>query len=76
MSAMLKIGRKACWLQFLILSVTCIIIDGLFLSAYGIGSGWKTKRFKGSACVWIEPIGNGFMIGAALLLGLKSISRQ
>lgn len=69
-------SESAFWPQFLILSATYIIIDGLFLSAYGLGSSWIVKRFKGSARVWIERIGGGFMIGAALLLGLKSISRQ
>lgn len=69
-------SEVAFWPQFLILSATYIVMDGLFLSAYGLGSSWIFKRFKGSARVWIERIGGGFMIGAALLLGLKSISRQ
>ncbi|GGX60163.1 flagellar biosynthesis protein FlgM [Tateyamaria omphalii] len=64
------------WPQFLILSATYIVMDGLFLSAYGLSSSWIARRFKGSARVWIERIGGGFMIGAAVLLGLKSISRQ
>ncbi|GAB5446122.1 MAG: hypothetical protein Gyms2KO_09950 [Gymnodinialimonas sp.] len=64
------------WPQFLILSATYIVIDGLFLSAYGLGSNWVVKRFKGRARVWVERIGGGFMIGAAVLLGLKTISRQ
>ena len=64
------------WPQFLILSATYIVMDGLFLSAYGLGSNWFVKRFKGNARVWVERIGGGFMIGAAVLLGLKSISRQ
>ncbi len=64
------------WPQFLILSATYIVIDGLFLSTYGLGSTWVVKRFKGNARVWVERIGGGFMIGAAVLLALKSISRQ
>ena len=64
------------WPQFLILSATYIVMDEIFLSAYGLGSSWTAKQFKGSARVWIERVGGGFMIGAALLLGLKSISRQ
>ena len=66
----------AFWPQFLILSVTYIVMDGLFLSAYGLGANWVVKRFKGDARVWVERLGGSFMIGAALLLGLKSISRQ
>jgi len=69
-------AEAAFWPQFLILSATYILMDGLFLFAYGLGSTWVVKRFKGSARVWIERIGGGFMIGAAVLLGLKSISRQ
>lgn len=64
------------WPQFLILSATYIVMDGLFLSAYGLGSTWVVRRFKGSARVWVERIGGSLMIGAAVLLGLKSISRQ
>lgn len=66
----------AFWPQFLILSATYIVLDGLFLATYGLGSNWVVRRFKGSARVWVERIGGGFMIGAAVLLGLKSISRQ
>lgn len=63
------------WPQFLILSATYLVMDGLFLSAYGLGSSWIVTRFKGGARIWIERIGGGFMIGAALLLGFKSVSR-
>ncbi len=69
-------SEAAFWPQFLILSATYIVMDGFFLSAYGLGSNWIVRRFMGSARVWIERIGGGFMIGAALLLGSKSISRQ
>lgn len=68
--------EAAFWPQFLILSVTYLIMDGLFLSAYGLSASWIAKRFRGSARVWIERIGGGFMIGAAILLGLKSISQR
>ncbi|WP_306152144.1 LysE family translocator [Roseovarius sp. MMSF_3281] len=64
------------WPQFLTLSATYIIMDGLFLSAYGAGASWIAARFKGAAKVWIERIGGSFMIVAAIMLGLKSISRQ
>lgn len=64
------------WPQLLILSATYIVMDGCFLSAYGIGASWVSRRFKGAAKAWIERIGGGFMILAGILLGLKSISRQ
>ncbi|WP_350333562.1 LysE family translocator [Coralliovum pocilloporae] len=63
------------WPQFLILSVTYITLDGLFLSAYGLGASWVAARFKGNAKLWIERTGGSFMILAAVLLGLKSVSR-
>ena len=66
----------AFWPQFLILSATYIVMDGLFLSAYGFSASWIASRFKGTARVWIERLGGGFMIGAAILLGLKSISER
>ncbi|MEM0906197.1 MAG: LysE family translocator [Pseudomonadota bacterium] len=64
------------WPQFLILSATYIVIDGTFLSAYGAAASWIARRFKGSAKVWIERMGGGFMMGAAVLLGFKSIGPQ
>ena len=64
----------AFWPHLLILSATYIAIDGMFLSAYGISASWIAQRFKGAARVWIERIGGGFMIGAAVLLGLKSVT--
>ena len=59
--------------QFLILSATYIVIDAAFLSAYGLGASWIATRFRGNAKVWIERLGGGFMIGAALLLGAKTL---
>ncbi len=44
------------------------------LSACGIGSGRVASRFKGDTKLWVERAGGGFMIFAALLLGLKTIS--
>ena len=64
------------WPQLLILSVTYIVLDGCFLSAYGFGASWISRRLRGAAKAWIERIGGTFMILAAVLLGLKSISRQ
>ena len=69
-------AEAAFWPQFLILSATYLILDSLFLSAYGLSASWIVARFKGKARVWIERIGGSFMIGAAILLGLKSIERS
>ena len=69
-------GDGPFWSQFLILSITYIVIDGCFLTAYGSGANWVAKRFKGEAKAWIERLGGGFMIGAAVLLGLKTVSQN
>lgn len=69
-------GNAPFWPQFLVLSLTYIVMDGCFLSAYGFGASWVTRRFRGAAKLWIERIGGSFMIVAAILLGLKSIARQ
>ena len=59
--------------QFAVLSLTYIAIDGLFLSAYGAGADRISRRFRGSAIVWIERAGGVFMLAAAVLLGAKSL---
>lgn len=60
-------------LQFLILSATYIVIDGAFLASYGAGAGWLAKRLKGRAAAMLDRIGGTFLIGAALMLGLKTL---
>jgi homoserine/homoserine lactone efflux protein len=69
-------AQTAFWPQFLILSATYILIDGLFLSAYGSGANWIASKFKGDTKVWIERTGGGFMIFAAVLLSIKTISNR
>ncbi|MEM8631482.1 MAG: LysE family translocator [Pseudomonadota bacterium] len=66
-------AESAFWTQFLILSFTYIALDGLFLSTYGFSASWIARRFKGTARLWTERIGGGFMIVAAILLGLRSV---
>ncbi|WP_170377433.1 LysE family translocator [Ruegeria atlantica] len=66
-------GTLPFWPQFAILSATYLTIDGLFLTAYGGSASWLALRLKGSARLWLDRAGGGFMIVAALLLGLKSL---
>lgn len=63
----------AFWPQFAALSASYIIIDGLFLSAYGSGASWLAIRLKGPARAWIDRVAGGFVIVAALLLSLKTL---
>ncbi len=61
------------WPQFLILSVTYLIVDGMFLSSYGIGASWIASKLKVNASAMVHRIGSAFLIGAALMLGLKTL---
>ncbi|MEL6827710.1 MAG: LysE family translocator [Pseudomonadota bacterium] len=69
-------SELAFWPQFLILSATYLVLDGTFLTAYGLGASWIAKRFRGKARKWIDRTGGGFMIAAALLLSTKSIVQR
>lgn len=66
----------AFWPQFILLSVTYLAMDGTFLSIYGVGASWIAKRFAGTARLWIERAGGGFMIAAALLLSTRSVVQR
>lgn len=61
------------WIQFGVLSVTYVVLDGLFLSAYGIGADRIASRLVGTTRAWVDRVGGGFMIGAAILLALKTL---
>ena len=63
----------AFWPQFLILSATYLAIDGLFLAAYGLSAAKLAAHLTGSGRLWLDRIGGGFILVAALLLGLKSL---
>ncbi len=60
-------------LQFLILSVTYLTIDGLFLLSYGAGADFLARRLRGRASAMLDRIGAVFLIGAGVLLGLKTL---
>lgn len=59
--------------QFLALSATYIVIDGLFLSGYGASASWLAKRLKDGAHRWVQRLGGVFLSVAALLLGSKTL---
>ncbi len=61
------------WPQFLILSATYLIIDGLFLTAYGGLAGWLAQRLQGAGRLWLDRTGGAFMILAGILLSFKSL---
>jgi len=60
-------------LQFLILSLTYIAVDGAFLLFYGATADWFAKRLKGNSQKILDRISAIFLIGAALLLSFKTL---
>lgn len=62
------------WPQHATLSITYIFVDGSFLLFYGWSASWLATRFQGRSRGWGSRISGGFMIAAALLLGLKPIA--
>lgn len=63
------------WPQFLILSATYLIMDGAMLTLYGASAGWIAKRVTARMQRRLKRVGGGFMLGAAMLLGLKPVER-
>ena len=61
--------------QMLILGVSYLVIDATFLSAYGAGAGWIARRMRRRVRAWLDRLAGACLIGAALLLGLKSVQK-
>ena len=62
--------------QIAILGVTYIIVDGLFLSGYGKGASWLAHKIRGQARAWLDRTAGAGLVGAAILLGLKTSQRS
>lgn len=62
------------WPQFLVLSVTYVIIDGTFLCAYGSGAAWIVSRLSAAARTWLDRVSGGFLVAAGVALGLKTVA--
>ena len=63
------------WIQFLILSITYISIDGIFLLFYGLAASKIAMMMKSNSSLIINKVGGSLMLVAALLLGLKSLDK-
>jgi len=61
--------------QFIVLSCTYLAIDGAFLCLYGTLAGWINNNVLPSARQYLDKLCGSFLIGAAILLGLKDVER-
>ena len=59
--------------QFLILGLTYLIIDGMFLCVYGAFAGWIAARFRHHVGRHLNRISGALLVVAAILLGLRDI---
>ena len=64
------------WPQFIILSATYLAMDGFMLTLYGAGASWVAKRVSHEMQHRLKKLGGVFMIGAAILLGLKPVEAK
>ncbi len=62
--------------QFTILSITYLLIDGVFLCFYGKFSEFFAKKLNSSYGQYLNKVSGGFLITAAVLLGLKDIDAE
>lgn len=62
--------------QFAVLSSTYIVIDGIFLCCYGKFAEWIGKKLRSSVGRYLNKISGSFLIGAAILLGLKGVETK
>ncbi|MGB0906310.1 MAG: LysE family translocator [Maricaulaceae bacterium] len=61
------------WPQLIILSLTYLALDGAFLLAYGLGADTLKARLNSAALRMINPLSGIFIIGAAVLLAMKTL---
>lgn len=61
--------------QFIALSLTYLTIDATFLCAYGKLATWISRVILPSARQYLDKVSGSFLIGAAVLLGLKDVER-
>ena len=65
--------ERSLWLQILALGATYIVIDGAFLLSYGRGADWLAARVRSRSRLWLDRFAGVGLIGAAVLLGAKSV---
>lgn len=62
--------------QFIILSASYLMIDGAFLCFYGKFADYFAKKLNSSLGQYFNQISGCLFLGAAILLGLKDLSKK
>lgn len=63
-------------IQFFILGLTYIVIDGMFLLFYGYFAAWSKEKFGEHINMYLNKISGGLLLSSAFLLALKDIKQQ
>lgn len=69
------VAQHAFWPQFLLLSVTYLVIDGAFLCTYGMLAAKLSRSFAKHGLKWVHRLGGVGILVAAGLLSLKALPR-
>jgi threonine/homoserine/homoserine lactone efflux protein len=59
--------------QFIALSITYLVIDGLFLCFYGKLAAFFAEKFQSNIGQYLNKISGSLLIAAAMVLGVKNI---
>ena len=62
--------------QFAILSITYLTLDACFLCVYGKFADWMRTRLLPSIRMHMNRLSGAFLIGAAVLLGMKDVETR
>ncbi|MEO0995894.1 MAG: LysE family transporter [Pseudomonadota bacterium] len=62
--------------QLAVLGMTYLLIDGLFLTGYGVAAGWLAKRLSERRKAWLDRGSGAALVAAALLLGWRAGQRS
>ena len=63
-------------MQFAILSITYLTLDACFLCVYGKFADWMRTRLLPSIRMHMNRLSGAFLIGAAVLLGMKDVETR
>jgi threonine/homoserine/homoserine lactone efflux protein len=68
--------RQSLAVQILVLGTTYIVIDGCFLATYGKGASWIGRKLRSQHTAWVERASGVSLVAAAVMLGLRTSSRN